>query len=222
MRNSINKKLITIAIISGLSLLTAQTTIARHSFGPDGPTQNQENDQTDQSPRESGQGQDKSASFMMTRMDFDEDGIVTVNDLYSQNQERSSRHFERMDQDDDGYISIDEFSSRGHKESKQQQNDIDQDALELCIEQTTGITLGNHLDPEDKFLQIDTDGDGYLSEEELLYDGEIHAQERFAEIDTDDNGILSEDEVTTHIEQRQLVREAHKSCQDEQVLSDLI
>ncbi len=44
------------------------------------------------------------------------------------------------------------------------------------------------------FLEMDTDGDGQISEQEWL----AHQSERFAEIDTDGDGYASEKEMEAH------------------------
>lgn len=213
MKNSTKKKIISLAIIASVSLLTAQYSMAR-------PGGHGNNPQGDQGGEQAGTRGEISISDIMSRMDYDGDGIISSDDLVNQSIERSEKHFERMDSDQDGLVSYEEMTSR---ERRRTQNDsIDEDALKQCIEETTGVSLHTRLTAEEAFLAADSNADDYLSLDEFQDDRAAHAQSRFDEIDSNSDGTLSEEEISLHIEERQAVREAHKSCVDEQILTDVI
>jgi len=205
MKTTLNKNIIAIAI--GFSLVTAFSQSAIAQPPPGGGDRGGER----------GERSEPDAASILSRMDADGDGVVTLTDFLSRETERSERHFDRLDSDADGYVSEEEFTtSRGRRNN----DDIDHDALKLCIEETTGITLNERPSREDAFAAADTDNDGYLSPEEFNSDRTAHVTEKFAELDSDSDGVISEDEVSAKIAERQVIDSARKDCVDEQLLLD--
>jgi len=222
-----HRKGLVIAVSAGLISLFCHTAFAAPGFG--GP-QNQQGDQqqnqqggpqqNQQGDQQGGQGQQQApdAASILERMDYDGDGVVTVDDFVNHSLERAAKHYERLDSDTDGVVTEDEFIAA--KPSRQESDSIDHDALKQCIEDTTGITLNERPTAEEAFAAADADGDGSLTEDEFLDNKAIHAAERFSELDSSADGVISEEEVEADMTERQTIREAHQNCISEQLLLD--
>ncbi|BCG64126.1 MAG: hypothetical protein methR_P1892 [Methyloprofundus sp.] len=204
MKTTFKKNILSVTISVGLVALFSQEAMARPSHGGRGVHRGQPD-----------------AGAILNRMDFDGNGEVTVEDFINRSLKHTDKHFSRIDQDADELISLEEFSSkrsaRGHRGLD---SDIDMDALKTCIEETTGLTLKEHLEPEEVFALIDMDVSGFISVDEFFSYKEIQATEKFTKLDADASGVISEAEITTHMAERKALHEARKSCIDEQDLMD--
>jgi Ca2+-binding EF-hand superfamily protein len=205
MNKILKKNVLPITISVSLMSIFSLSALAQphRGAGPEGSQKNQ-------------QGELNAASIL-NRMDDNADGIVTLDDFIDHALKRTDRDFERLDSDGDSLISAAEFATRP---AHQQNNSIDHDALKLCVEESTGITLNERPSTEDTFLSADIDNDGYLSSDELVDNRAAHVAERFAELDSDDDGIISEAEITAKMTERQLLDSAHQTCINEQLLLD--
>ena len=219
------KNLIALAIVTSASLITTQNIMARPSssdgYQNDSQQGNAIHNYLNRRGGDHGKNIDVSPADILSRMDENDDGIVTIDDFIEKSMLRSDKQFNRLDSDGDTYLSSDEMENRGRRHGNED-SELDEDALRQCVSETTGINLDDKPTAEEVFEQTDTDDDGYLSLEEFQNTKVVKSQERFSEIDTDEDGTISEDEITVHMEQRQLIKEARQSCQQEQVLTDII
>ncbi|MEP2534152.1 EF-hand domain-containing protein [Shimia sp.] len=62
----------------------------------------------------------------------------------------------------------------------------------------SGGKMRGHHGPQINFEEVDTNGDGFLSQDELT----AHAQARFDKVDTNGDGSLSAEELQASMEQR--------------------
>ena len=205
MKSTFKKNILSLSIGAGLVIMFSQSAMARPPQG-EGHSGGRGHGQPD-------------ATAILGRMDFDGNGEVTVDDFVSRSLGHVDRHFARLDKDDDGLISVDEFSSR--RSHRVPDESIDQDALKLCVEESTGLSLKERLEPAELFGEIDADGDGSLTIDEFTAHKTAHATERFSELDADEDGVISEAEITAHMAERKTLHEARKSCIEEQSLMDI-
>ncbi len=210
MKTQLKRNFLALAITASFITSLTQTAIAKPPMGMGGGHQ-----QNEQTGLQQG-GPDTSA--ILVRMDYNEDGFVTLDDFINHSLERADKHFIRMDSDEDGAISEAEYANS--KPNRENNSSIDHDVLKLCIEDATGLTIKDRPTPEDSFIAIDTNSDAYISLDEFLDEKVAHAEERFNELDSNADGILSEDEITTDLTKRQTIHAAHESCISEQLILD--
>ena len=74
----------------------------------------------------------------------------------------------------------------------------------ILVGATTQViaSSGGHRGPHHSFEELDADGDGRITQEEMA----THMQARFKGADTDGNGSLSRDELLTRMKERQAER----------------
>jgi len=105
---------------------------------------------------------------------------------------RIAEHFSEIDADGDGELSKEELKAarKGRKGKRGKGKRLDKDGNgTLSAAEVEGTRLAEH------FSEIDADGDGELSREEMRAAHEARRAERFAEQDTNGDGALSESEV---------------------------
>jgi len=200
MKSTFKKNILSLSISAGLVIMFSQSVMAKP-------------------PQGGGRGNGKpSAAAVLDRMDFDGSGEVSVDDFVNRSLDHADKHFARIDKDDE-LISLDEFTSKRSRHTPDES--IDQDALKLCVEDSTGLSLKERPDSEELFSEIDTNDDDSLSIEEFTAHKTAHATERFNELDADEDGVISEAEITAHMDERKTLHEARKSCIEEQALLDM-
>ena len=205
MKLTFRKYILSLSISAGLVIMFSQSAMAKPPHG---------------GGHDRGRGNSKpNAESILNRMDFDGNEEVSVDDFVNRGLDHADKHFARLDKDDDGLISVDEFT---RKRSRHMPDDsIDQDALKLCVEESTGLSLKERPDREALFSEIDTNDDDSLSIEEFTTHKTAHATERFNELDADEDGVISEAEITAHMEERKTLHKARKNCIEEQALLDI-
>lgn len=219
---NIKKNVLAITISASLLGIYSQSSIARPLFdqGQQGQQQQGQQQQRQQGDRQQGQQGTPDAASILTRMDYDEDGSVTVDDFINRSLERAENHYDRMDSDEDGVVSEEEFTSRKPRKGQNEEDSVDRDAIKQCIEEATGISLNERPTAAEAFVEIDVDADSFVSWQEFLNHKESHAEDRFAELDSDANEVISEEEVEADLSERESIRTAHQTCVSEQLLLD--
>lgn len=113
------------------------------------------------------------AERTVSRLDTDGDDLLTLAEVQAGRQEATSEWFAGLDTNSDGQLSADELS-----------------AQRLGGRNRDGDRNRNG----DGRIEVDTDGDGAWSLEELQAVREDFSAERFNRLDSDGDGVVSEDE----------------------------
>jgi len=193
MNNKLKTNLIAIGLVTGLSIFSIQNTLSRPMLGIKG-------------------GEVDSAS-MLTRMDYNDDGVVTEEDLLNRMLESAEKRFNRMDSDDNSLVSLSEFSNKRGRPGP-----FDHEAVKQCIAETVGDSFPIPPSREEAFAEADSDADESINSSEYATFISNRAAQRFSFMDTDSDGILSEEEMTGAIETRKEMRQIHRNCAAEQSL----
>ena len=80
------------------------------------------------------------------------------------------------------------------------------------VASNSALAFGGAMGPDERpsFAQVDTDGDGKISSEELQAYPAARAAERFKAADTDGDGKISKEELAASIEQRKTTRATNR------------
>lgn len=156
---------------------------------------------------------------LITRLDANDDSMVSLEEFTANATENYVRQFERMDRDDSGSLSADEMQGRrGHKHDGDQDRPvIDTDALNACIVANGGIVRPIPPSAEERFATADSNSDGLVSQEEFFMQLEQRAYEQFGELDSDGNGLLTVEELQSEREDRSTQARITRSCVAEQI-----
>jgi len=201
MNKNLKYNLIAIGLVTGLSIISIQNTLSRPMFG-----------------MQPGQ---VNASKILTRMDYNNDGIISEEDLLNRMLEKAERRFNRQDTNADGMLSLDEFSIKpGRFEA------IDHDAVRTCVVEALAENPIEGIDtsfpirpsPEEAFSLADSNADDSIDGDEYTLFITNRAAERFSYMDADSNTVLSEEEMTTALEIRSVLRQIRHDCISEQDL----
>lgn len=154
------------------------------------------------------------------RLDTDGDGILGLEEFSTSTAGKASRHFDRKDADSDGVLSLEEFSTSGRHGRHPSPDSLDTDALELCMKEILGYELPERPESETAFGAADTDADGWVNVDEFLAANDLRTEERFAEIDEDGDWALTDAELGAYGEEKRERRDAHRTCVAEQMDED--
>lgn len=172
----------------------------------------------DRGPR--GKGGDRTGKTF-ERLDADQNGVLTVDELTEKALEKADKRFERKDADDDGFLTFEEATS-GREEPLDLSDYIDDIALCVAdIKAETGDESIEDIDAEayqssqEKFDNTDTSGDGLIDLAEMQASATEKASVQFAKMDADESGDVTLEEFTAHEESRKATRRVVKSCIDE-------
>ena len=94
--------------------------------------------------------------------------------------------------------------------------DIDLDELKACVEEQGGPDWMTPPDRETHFVEMDVNGDGFVDRDEFETAREDRAAERFMLIDTDEDGAISESELTDALGEMGQHHSVRRECMDEQ------
>ena len=78
-------------------------------------------------------------------------------------------------------------------------------SVAIAIGGATFVLAGNHGGMDHGFAEVDTNGDGKITQDEM----QAHRAARFSMADTDGNGTLSSDEMMTRAQERMTRRISH-------------
>jgi len=147
---------------------------------------------------------------VISRLDTNEDGVISEDEFLTARLDRAERGFNRRDRDDDGFISSDETGRRRHANQ-----DVDREAFLQCLRDELGDDFEASLSGEERFAATDTNDDGLLSLDEVLAALETRASEKFDRIDTDDDGFISLEELEAAFAEKQNRHEIIRACKEE-------
>lgn len=164
---------------------------------------------------------------MFARLDVDESGELSLNELLDGSATRAEKKFNRKDSDENGVLSLEEFSQnfRG--------NSLDLSAIAddivLCVADLKADTDNDDIivpsaddftSMEDKFNAMDTSGDGELDLAEYQSAKAALVSDSFTLMDTDDSLSISLDEFTAFKATKYASREAICQCIKELIDED--
>lgn len=94
--------------------------------------------------------------------------------------------------------------------------DIDFDELRVCIEEQGGSIWMTPPDRAAHFIEMDVNADGFVDPDEFETAREDRAVERFMLIDTDADGVITESELTEALGEMGQHRSVRRECINEQ------
>jgi Ca2+-binding EF-hand superfamily protein len=165
-------------------------------------------------------GQRGSGGF--TRMDVDQDGLLSLEEMTAPMMAKSTKKFSRKDADEDGFLTLEEFQQRRNgtavdlaeiaNELVQCVNDA---KTELGDENIMVPSIDQFLSVEDKFANIDTNSDGVISLEELQAKITDKVAMAFITMDEDADNFVSEEEFNAANIVRSATKQAIRQCIEE-------
>lgn len=163
---------------------------------------------------------EESRLTLLERLDSNADGILTLDEFADRNAQSDRRHFNKKDSDDNAQLSFEEFSSVGKHRRRPKAEDFDAESIDACVAETLGYQVHQRPDVASAFADIDTNTDGAIDLEEFLAAGDLRAEQRFAEIDVDGDAQLTDEEITQYEVILGEQRRAHRTCVREQLEED--
>lgn len=148
-------------------------------------------------------------------LDANDDGLVSEEEFVDSRLARLNDMFERRDRNNDGLISLDEDQRPEHADRPDRPNrpDIEREDVATCVRETiTDFAPNADMDIEDRFENVDTDGNGSLTLAELSSALATRAHETFARIDADDNGFITEEELQAQREEQLETSRVVRDC----------
>ena len=161
------------------------------------------------------------ATKQFERLDVNEDGFLTLDELTTPALTKAENKFERRDADDDGFLTFEEATS-----GRRDPVDLSDIAEEIaqCVadlkEETGNEDIivpdpDNYQSPQEKFDAADTSGDGVLDLAEVQAKAEEKATTKFENMDTNLDSQVSLEEFIAYKESRKATRRAVKACIEE-------
>lgn len=195
MKASIKNNLVALALVSAIAISAAQNSLSRPLM-----------------EARQHHSASKTQINTMDKMDFNQDGVITEEDILQRMLNRTEKRFQRMDQDDDDFLTYTEFTQRPRHFAE-----IDHDALKSCIE--SALTTQSHIippTPDETFVLADSDSDEQISRNEFNAFVTEMAALRFSSLDSDGDGQLSDQERTEAKAFRTQMRQIKYTCISEQ------
>ncbi|MFT5759030.1 MAG: Ca2+-binding EF-hand superfamily protein [Alteromonadaceae bacterium] len=157
-----------------------------------------------------------------TRMDIDQDGLLSLEEMTAPMMTKSTKKFTRKDTDGDGFLTLEEFQQRRNGTAVNLAEIANE--LVLCVsdaktesgdENIIVPSVDQFLSIEDKFANIDTDSDGVISLEELQAKIIDKIALAFITMDQDADNFVNEDEFNAANIVRSATKQAVRQCLEE-------
>ncbi|MBT4522870.1 MAG: hypothetical protein HOC23_22955 [Halieaceae bacterium] len=201
------------AVLAGMiaTAFSIQPVLAQ---GPGGP----EGDDQQGGPKGGAKGEQRlDRSF--ARMDFNEDGVLSLEEMTEPALVGAEKLLSRKDKDDDDLLSPEEIQHHRRGDVGDLSAIVD-DIIQCVadIKEETGNedivvpTADSFLSPEDKFDMLDTSGDGFIDLIELQEGGVAKATNAFDEMDTDANNEVSLEEFRAGHKSHGATKKAVRQC----------
>lgn len=138
-------------------------------------------------------GSEFRALRILQTLDLDGSNDLSLDEFLAKPTGFRTDRFDRLDADNDELISNDEYLDvqRGGFYGM----DIDFDALRTCIEEQNGSGWMSPPDRQTHFVEMDVNADGFVDRDEYETARLDRATERFMLIDTDLDGLVTETEL---------------------------
>jgi len=156
---------------------------------------------------------------IFNHLDSDESGTISFAEFVAPKLVKAEKKFITLDTDEDGLLTLEEMQA-GHTAPD---DSIDRDAIRQCVADSLGVDLPERMTGEERFAAVDTNGDGFLDWDEYTAGVTAKAQTKFDHIDTNGDGELNNGEVTSALASRKDIRQARRTCRQEQeAVNDLL
>jgi len=157
-----------------------------------------------------------------TRLDVDQDGLLSLEELTAPMMTRSTKKFSRKDTDEDGFLTLEEFQQTRNNAASNL-NEIANELVqcvtdvkaELGDENIMVPTADQFLSIEDKFASVDSNSDALISLDELQAKVTDKIALAFITMDQDADNFVSEDEFNAANLVRSATKQAIRQCIDE-------
>jgi len=157
-----------------------------------------------------------------TRMDVNQDGLLSLEEMSAPQMSKSIRKFTRKDTNEDGLLTLEEFQQTRNgtavnladiaNELVQCVSDV---KAELGDENIMIPAAEQFISVEDKFANIDTDSDGAITLDELQAKVTDKIALAFITMDLDADNFVDEDEFNAAKIVRSATKQAIRQCLDE-------
>lgn len=166
---------------------------------------------------------EKMTDRLMSKLDTNGDNLLTLDEFQSRPM-RHVNHFERADKNRDGLLSLDEIkNARPGRRGPRPDDELDREAMRACIEEASGEGPAGPPDPQEMFTAADTNGDGFLDQQEAAAARDEHRAEKFHRLDVNGDSAVSRDELLAGLQARAERWRIFRACREEQLaLSDAI
>lgn len=151
------------------------------------------------------------AERLFDHLDADADGYIDADEFIDTRLARVDRQFDRRDRDGDGLLSEEE--ARRHR-PRPGDDLTEREEVIQCVRRTIADWEGPQ-EVEDRFDNVDLDGDGYIDLVELSTALQERAYVLFDRIDTNGDGLVSLEEVLDFQDYQINLRRVIRACIDE-------
>jgi Ca2+-binding EF-hand superfamily protein len=146
-------------------------------------------------------------------MDANDDAAVSEEEFVEFRLSRLDELFERRDRDDDGLISLAENEGEDEGRNRPGRPEFDRDEVIACVRDTIADFAPNaDMDREQRFEDVDTDGNGSLTLAEVSASLATNAHEAFARIDADVDGFITSAELKARHQAQLNVQRTIRRC----------